>query len=214
MDSILETLGLEALPETRVVTGIITAATPDVATVTTRDGSSALLPSSEFYPGQPLEVGRQYYLLRIPGPAPMLSVVRPELISALYAGVTPELRTGIVRIISIARAPGSRSKVAVASTRADVDPVSALVGRNANRVRAISALLGGERIDVIPYHRVPETYLANALAPATVERVVIDGDSATVYAPSHQMSAAVGHGGLNSQLAGQLLGVSVRVAAA
>ena len=211
MDSILSLLGLSPAEELRVVTGTITATNGDVATVTTRDGLVALLPSSEFY-AQPFAVGDTYQLLLLgSSPAPVVSTVRPELVTAIYAGLVPELRSGAVRIVSVARAAGVRSKVAVAATQPGVDPVASLVGRDANRVRAMSAILGGERLDIIPFHPDPETYLMNALAPAAVARVTIAGEAATAYAPAHQMSAAVGAAGLNSLLAGQLVGVSVRI---
>jgi N utilization substance protein A len=215
MDTILGLLGLGPTEDLRVVTGEITATTGDVAVVTLRDGTTAVLPSSEFYPNQPFVKGAIYQLLLLGvHPTPVVSAVRPELITALYAGITPELRTGLVRVMSVARSAGVRSKVAVAATQPGIDPVAALVGRDANRVKAMAALLAGERLDIIPFHPVAETYLANALAPAAVTRVVISGDTATAYAPAHQMSAAVGAAGLNSQLAGQLLGLTVRIESA
>jgi N utilization substance protein A len=210
MESVLDVLGDTNVFEQRVTTGVITAAGPDVATVVTRDGDIASLPSGEFYEGQPFEVGRSYLML-LGGDPLHATVTDPDLVTAVYAGVTPELRTGTVRIISVARAAGQRTKIAVAATTETVDPVSALVGRDANRVRTVSAMLGGERIDVIQYHPYPVAYLIRALAPATVSRVEIAGQVATVFAPPHQMSAAVGHGGLNAQLAGKLLGLIVRV---
>jgi transcription termination/antitermination protein NusA len=212
MDTILDLLGLGPTEELRVVTGHVTSANGDVAMVRTSDGLVAMLPSSEFYSTRVLRVGDSYQLLLLgTDPAAVVSAVRPELVTALYEGIAPELRSGAVRIISVARAAGVRSKVAVAATQPGVDPVAALVGREANRVKAVSALLGGERLEIIPYHPVPEVYLANALAPAAVERVEIVGDTATAYTPAHQMSAAVGALGLNSQLAGQLLGLGVRI---
>jgi len=212
MDTILGLLGLGSPEDLRVVTGTITAASGDVAMVTTHEGIVAMLPSSEFYPNRRLEVGDTYQLLLLGMlPTPIVSAVRPELVSALYCGITPELRTGAVRIMSVARSAGSRSKVAVATTQTGIDAVASLVGREHNRVDAVKAMLNGERLDIVPYHEVPETYLANALAPASVTRVSITGDLATAYVPRHLMSAAVGAGGLNSQLAGQLLGLTVRI---
>ena len=114
--------------------------------------------------------------------------------------------------MSIARAAGLRSKVAVASTGGTADPVAAMIGRDANRVKLVSQLLEGERIDIVAWSPVTETYLKNALAPAKVSRVQVTERGATAFAPAHQMSAAVGSSGLNSQLAGQLIGLPVIVA--
>jgi N utilization substance protein A len=213
MDSILAFLGLSPVEEFRVITATITAASADIATVTTRDGFTAVLPASEFYAGKPFVIGSTHQLLLLGMlPTPVVSAIRPELVQAIYAGFTPEIRTGAVRIMSVARAAGFRTKVAVAATTPNVDAVAALVGHGANRVKAVGLALG-ERLDIVPYHPVPETYLANALAPAAVSSVVISGDTATAFTPAHQMPAAVGQGGLNSQLAGQLLGLTVRIEA-
>jgi N utilization substance protein A len=212
METILSLLGLAPAEDLRVVTGVVTATSGDVASVTTHEGLEAMLPASEFYPGRRAAIGESYqFLLLGTLPTPVVSTVRPELVSALYAGITPELRSGAVRIMSVARSAGSRSKVSVAATQPGVDAVASLVGRDHNRVDAVKEMLNGERLDIVPYHFAPETYLANALAPASVTRVTISGDTATAYVPRHLMSAAVGAGGLNSQLAGQLLGLTVRI---
>lgn len=217
--SILEILGISddndqtASPDHTVVTGTITSFSPDVAMVSLPDGSEAILPVSEFFPDRKFTAGLRMPMLLLTGSArPVCSVARPELVEALYAGVVPELRSGLVRIMSVARSAGQRSKVAVALTSdSPVDPVAAMIGRDANRVTLVRNLLGGERIDVIAWHTDPATYLINALAPARVARVEVTDRGATVYAPSHQMSAAVGSSGLNSQLAGQLIGLPVVV---
>lgn len=217
MDNAFAVLGLEpAAPGAlRVVTATITRATADVALLRTRDGVDAVMPVSEFYPDRRWAPGDRFELLVVSdGDRPLLSAVRPELVEALYAGVSPEVRAGQVRVMGVARAPGVRAKVAVAATVAGVDPVAACVGRAANRVQTVSRALGGERLDVVAWNPDRVTFLRNALAPAQVGEVRIDGHTATVHAPAHQMSAAVGGGGLNSALAGQLVGLLVTVAAA
>lgn len=212
--SVLEILGLDEPTNYSVVTATITECTPDIAMVETRDGTRAVLPASEFYPNTPFQKGETYQLLLFErSPTPICSAVRPELVSAVFSGISPEIREGTVRIVSIARSAGQRSKVAVAATVAGLDPVAALIGREANRVKTVGSLLNGERLDIVAFHADADRYLMNALAPAAVSRVEIDGDVATAYAPPHQMSAAVGSAGLNSQLAGQLLGLPVRIAA-
>lgn len=216
--SLLAQLGLsiEEVFEPRVVTATVVSASQDVALLRTvpavGKGEDAVMPATEWYPTRRWTVGESYQLLQVdPGPRPLLSAVRPEFIEELFAGVSPEVRSGAVRIMGVARNPGVRCKVAVASCEPGVDPIASCVGRSANRVRLISSILLSERIDVVAWHPDPADFLKAALAPAAVSRIEIDGDEARAYAPAHQMSAAVGGSGLNSQLAGQLVGVKVTV---
>lgn len=217
--NLLESLGIlvQDTYAPRVVTATVVSATSDVAMLRTvgMEGSpslEAVLPATEWYPTRRWEVGATYQLLQIDRSSrPLLSAVRPELVEALFAGVSPEVRSGAVRVMGVARNPGVRTKVAVAACEAGVDPIAACVGRSANRVRLVSSLLLGERMDVVAWHPDQADFLRAALAPAAVSRIEIDGEEARAYAPSHQMSAAVGGSGLNSQLAGQLVGLKVTV---
>jgi N utilization substance protein A len=202
--------GLTGPSELKVVTATIVSATADVATLRTASGDEAIMPVTEFYPTVRWTVGDTYQLLQTTdGPRPQLSAVRNELIVALFEGLSPEVRSGSVRIMGVARSAGVRAKVAVAATDTGVDAVAACLGRQANRVRTVIAALAGERVDVVGWHPDPATYLSNALAPAAVTEVRIDGTKAVAVAPAHQMSAAVGGSGLNSSLAGQLTGLHV-----
>lgn len=215
--TILSELGLdnrESEYEPRAVRATITAASPDVALlkVIGPDPYEAVMPVTEFYPNHEWHTGETYILEQLgPPPRPLLSAIRPELIPLLLDGYAPEVRSGLVRIMGVARAAGVRTKLAVAATEVGVDPVAACIGRNANRVRAVGQLLCGERIDVIAWNPDLVTYLRNALAPAAVTDIVVKGDRAVAVAPVHQMSAAVGGGGLNASLAGQLVGLKVVV---
>jgi N utilization substance protein A len=217
--NLLESLGIsiEDIFAPRVVTATVTSASADVAVLRTLgiEGSpslEAVLPATEWYPTRRWELGATYQLLQIDkGPRPLLSAVRNELIEQLFAGVSPEVRSGAVRIMGIARNPGVRTKVAVAACENGVDPIAACVGRRASRVRLISSILLGERLDVVAWHPDQADFLRSALAPAAVSRIEIDGEEARAYAPAHQMSAAVGGAGQNSQLAGQLVGLRVTV---
>lgn len=219
MTSVLDDLGIHlgtSDHEARVVRATAVSVSVDVATfeLSGPDGRTheAIAPATEFYPDRQWQVGETYHMIEIAGGSrPMLSVVRNELVTALMAGYVPEVRDGSVRIMGMVRLPGVRSKVAVASTREGLDAIAACVGRRANRVRGVSEALMGERVDVIAWHPDQKRYLMNALAPAQVERVEIDGMAAYAYAPSHQMASAVGQGGLNSSLAGRLAGVKVAI---
>jgi N utilization substance protein A len=219
MSQIMAALGLtqEEAFEPRVVTAKVVSATSDVALLRTanvgkRKGQDLVLPVTEWYPNSEWQVDDLVQVLQLDnGPRSLASAARPELVEALFAGVSPEVRSGAVRIMGVARAVGVRCKVAVAATEPGVDPKAALIGRNANRVKAVSAALRNERIEIVAWHPEPAEYLRSALAPAEVSDVVIEDGKATAKAPHHLMSAAVGGSGLNSQLAGQLVGVQVTI---
>jgi len=203
-----------------VVTGTITAASADVATVSFTDATgtsrSGRLAAHEWAGPHTWQIGHTYTMLMLdPGPRPFLSTADPRLIPALLDGVSPEVRSGKVAVMGIARKPGARTKVAVAATMDGIDPVAACVGRNHNRVDDVRAAIGGEQVDYVAWNPDPAVFLANAMQPATCRHVVIDAGSgqALAVAPDHQMSAAVGTGGLNSALAGRLTGLRVRVIA-
>lgn len=211
----LAALGLfdeDADPDFRVVTATVTQATPDVALLRTHSGESAIMPITEFYPNKRWTEGATYSLLRTDaGPRPTLSAVRPELVGLLLAGLSPEVRDGQVRIMGIARGVGVRTKLAVAATCEDVDPIAAVVGRAANRVNALRALLQGERVDMVPWNPDREVFLRNALGPSRFTSIEIEENRARVVVPAHQHAAVVGGGGLNAALAGRLVGLSVSV---
>jgi N utilization substance protein A len=222
MENLIATLGLggdteQAESDPRVVTATVTAANADAALLRfTIDGQSVtgVMPITEFLPGRKWAEGDVLTALACDTSArPLLSLARPELVPALLAGVSPEVRSGAVRVMGVARRAGMRTKVAVAATEPGVDPIAACVGRNHNRVDYLKAALLGEQVDIVAWHPDRETFLRNALQPAAVSEVAIDEAerTAVAVAPGHQMSAAVGGGGLNSALAGQLLGVLVRI---
>ncbi len=144
---------------------------------------------------------------------PRLSMTDPALVSSALDGISPEVRTGAVRVMEVAREPGRRTKVAVAATAAGVDPVAACVGRGHGRVDALREVLGGEQVDVVAWHPDRLRFLANAMQPASVVAIWFDAAAgmALVAAPDHQMPSAVGAGGLNSLLAARLVEAKVRV---
>ena len=198
--------------EPRLETIEILSANSDVATVQTLSGEKGYLPKTEYYVGMEFIIGERLIAQRVENhQKPVFSTTRNEFITMLLPAFIPELRTGIVKIMGLARLPGIRSKIALATTDPSIDPIGAAVGRSQNRVKAISNAAKGERIDFISWHPDLKIYLANAIAPAAATEVLIDGKNATIYTSKHQMSAAVGAGGLNSQLAGQLTGMKVRV---
>lgn len=132
----------------------------------------------------------------------------PGLVKRLFEIEVPEVYDGIVEIKAIARDAGARSKVAVYSKEAGLDPVGACVGPKGNRVRQVVQDLRNERIDIIPWSKDSATYIKSALSPAKVERVLINEDThtATVIVNNDQLSLAIGKEGQNARLAAQLTG--------
>jgi transcription termination/antitermination protein NusA len=120
----------------------------------------------------------------------------------------PEIEEGIVEIKEVAREPGHRSKIAVASREPAVDPVGACVGPKGSRVRMVVNELRGEKIDVVPWSADPAQFVANALQPAKVKEVITDPTTQTamVVVPDYQLSLAIGKEGQNARLAARLTG--------
>jgi N utilization substance protein A len=118
----------------------------------------------------------------------------------------------VVVIKSIAREPGYRTKMAVASTEERIDPIGSCVGQRGTRIMAVINELGGEKIDVILWQESPEKFIANALSPAKVSGVkILDNNSATVFVPEDQFSLAIGKDGRNVRLAANLTGWKIDV---
>jgi N utilization substance protein A len=120
----------------------------------------------------------------------------------------PEIHEGVVELKSVAREAGLRSKVAVAARDPNVDPVGACVGHRGSRVQAITNELGNEKIDIIRWSSDPTEYIAEALSPAKISRVVMnpEGTAALVIVPDDQQSLAIGRAGQNVRLAARLTG--------
>lgn len=178
------------------------------------DRRRVLIPHTRYRSDRTPTVGEQLRVVTVLRDGELIgSAAAPEQLAATLAGLIPEVRDGKVRMMSIARAAGVRAKVAVAATDAHTDPVAACVGRRASRWRAAVNELGGERLDFVLFDPDPTVYVANALAPAEVRKVQIVGGQANASVARHQMAAAVGSSGLNSRLAGWLVGMPVVVSA-
>ncbi len=176
--------------------------------------AEALLPSSEQIPRETYyRRGDRLRALVIDaklisrGPQIILSRTHPDFLAALFAAEVPEISEGIVKIVSVAREPGSRAKISVTTEDGDIDPVGACVGLRGSRVQGVVQELKGEKIDIIPYSTDIARYVASALAPATVIRVVVDEEnrSLEVVVPDEQLSLAIGRRGQNVRLASRLV---------
>lgn len=148
-------------------------------------------------------------------PGILLSRSHPKFISKLFELEVPEITEGTVEIKNVAREPGSRTKIAVASKEEGVDPVGSAVGQRGTRVMAVTNELGNEKIDIIEWSEDPIKYIGNSLSPAKVLSVEIsEGHSARVVVAEDQLSLAIGKGGQNVRLAARLVGWKIDVRSA
>jgi len=194
-----------------VVTGIVQQAHRRM-TLVDLGRVEAILPASEQVPNERYENGQRLkvYLLEIRegGRGPSLTVSRRHegLLLNLFELEVPEIYDGLVEIRAVAREAGLRSKVAVWSNQAGVDPVGACVGPRGSRVRAVVSELRNEKIDIIQWDPEPARFIAKALSPARVREVYLDEDErqAEVIVPDDQLSLAIGREGQNARLAVKL----------
>ena len=181
--------------------------------------AEALMPPQEQIPHERYEHGARLkaYIVEVRkssrGPQIIVSRTHPNLIRRLFELEVPEILDGVVEIKGVAREPGHRSKIAVASNDRNVDPVGACVGSKGSRVRMVMNELRGEKIDIIKWTETIEDFVANALSPAKVTEVRIqdDGQTALVIVPDYQLSLAIGKEGQNARLAARLTGLRVDI---
>jgi len=147
------------------------------------------------------------------GPQIFLSRTCPEFMAKLFMQEVPEIYDGVVKIMGVARDPGSKAKIAVKANDMTIDAVGACVGLRGIRVQAVVTELQGEKIDIVPYSEDKAQYIVSALAPAEVTKVVLDEENNRIEAvvPQEQFSIAIGRRGQNVKLASQLLGCDIDV---
>ena len=189
--------------------------------------AEAVLTEREQIPGERYNPGDRMraYVLEVKktakGPQILLSRTHPGFLVRLFETEIPEIAEGIVLVKAAAREAGERAKVAVASTKRDVDPIGACVGLRGTRIQVISRELRGEKIDIIEWSPDPATFVARALSPAKVSSVTVserpegeEGEtcaSVLVIVPDNQLSLAIGKKGQNARLAAKLTGMRVDI---
>lgn len=169
-----------------------------------------------YYPGQRLKVYLKEVERSFRGPQLVVSRGNTKFVEWLFRAEVPEMENGAVEIKDIAREPGVRTKLAVASTVHGVDPVGTFVGGHGTRVNAVMGEVGEqEKIDIIVWSENLTEYITNALSPTRVTNVVIDEGSkrAKVIVPEDQLSIAIGKSGQNVRLASKLTGYDIDIAA-
>ncbi len=146
----------------------------------------------------------------------ILSRSHPTFVSKLFELEVPEVGEKIVEIKGVVREPGDRTKIAVSSRDKAVDPVGACVGIKGSRVQAVVRELRGEKIDIIAWTNDPRVFIAEALNPASIEKVGIDEEkkSALVVVADSQLSLAIGKNGQNVRLAARLTGWKIDIISA
>lgn len=204
--------------EKEVVTGIVQREVKDNVVVNLGK-IDAVMTRKEQIPGERYNLNERVkvYVVEVKestkGPKIYVSRTHPELIKRLFEQEVPEVHDGVVEIKSVSREAGSRTKIAVYSNNPDVDPVGSCVGHNGSRVSIIVHELSGEKIDIIPWSETSEEFIASALSPSKVVKVVVDeaAKSAKVVVPDYQLSLAIGKEGQNARLAAKLTGYRIDI---
>lgn len=180
------------------------------------DATRAKLPRKNRIKGEKFAVGeniscilKNIYFDKKYGIQIELSRTTPKFLEELLRLEVPEIADGEVSIIKCARIPGVRAKVAVQSNTPRVDAVGATVGVKGVRINAVSKKICGENIDCIEYSPVAEAFVANALSPAKIKSVKIEGEKATITIHSEQKPKVIGKDGVNIRLASMLLGLEL-----
>ncbi|EKB56386.1 transcription termination factor NusA [Facklamia hominis] len=179
----------------------------------------AMMPLSEQIPNEDLAIDQRVkvYVSKVDktskGPQIIVSRAHPDFLRRLFEQEVPEIYDGIVEVMSIAREAGDRSKVAVFSRDANIDPIGTCVGPRGARVQAIVNELNGENMDIVQYSEDPETFIKNAMNPAEVLNVHFMEEERTciVVVPDYQLSLAIGKKGQNARLAARLTGYKIDI---
>ena len=196
-----------------IASGIVRRVDPGMIVVDL-EKTEAYIPRKEQIPGEQYKSGDriQGYLLEVRqttrGPQIIMSRAHEQYLIKLFEAEVPEVHEGIVKIVSAAREPGQRAKMAVYSTDPAVHPVGSCVGIKGSRVQNITQELKGERVDVIVWEDDPVQYICNALAPAKILKILMDEDQKQmqIIVPDDQLSLAIGKKGQNVRLAVKLTG--------
>ena len=204
-----------------IITATVSKIDPVNGNVVLETGTGrAVLLKSEQIPGEDFVVGDRVKVFEMEvnkearGPLVTLSRSHAGLVRRLFELEVPEIADGVVMIKSVSREAGVRSKVAVFSRDADVDPVGACIGNRGMRIADIVDELRGEKIDIIQYSEQPEEFVAAALSPARVISVEMTGERACrVLDDPDQLSLAIGREGLNARLAARLTGCKIDIKA-
>lgn len=208
-----------ACKEKDIITGVVQRFIGNNLSISLDEKTDTVLSENEQVKGERYQIGDRIklYVVEVKrttkGFKILVSRTHPELVKRLFEKEVTEVADGTVEIKSISREAGSRSKIAVWSNDANVDPVGACVGLNGTRVNNIVDDLKGEKIDIITWSEDPATFIENALSPSKVISVQVEPDSksARVVVPDYQLSLAIGKEGQNARLAARLTGYKIDI---
>lgn len=208
----------------KLITGVVQQDADDPSNVHVAVGDvEAILPKREQVPGERYRHGERLrvYVVNVSrglrGPEIVVSRSHPELVRRLFEREVPELVSGAVSIMSIAREAGARTKIAVRANTKGVNPKGALIGPAGARVRAVMENLGPEKIDIVDWSAEPADFVAAALSPAVVKEVQIvskTNRTAIAFIKDAQLSLAIGKEGQNARLAAKLTGWNIGIESA
>ncbi|MFA5124733.1 MAG: transcription termination factor NusA [Patescibacteria group bacterium] len=181
--------------------------------------TAAIMPPEEQVERERYNIGNRlkFYLKTVDqglrGSMMIVSRADVAVVKGIFEEEIPEIATGAVEIKSLAREAGSRTKVAIASTEENIDPIGACVGQRGSRIQTIISELSGEKVDIILYDADPAKFITNSLSPAKVNDVTVDEASrvAKVKVREDQLSLAIGRGGQNVRLASKLTGWKIDI---
>ena len=181
--------------------------------------ATGIIPYEEQIPGERYRPGERIraYLYGVDegfrGVNLRLSRAHPQFVVKLFEQEVPELAAGSIEVKALAREPGSRTKIALASLDPHVDPVGSLVGQRGVRVATVMSQIGGERVDVVEWFEDPREYIREALSPAKPMEVTLDETEhrAKVTVAQDEQSLAIGRGGQNVRLAAKLTGWNIDI---
>ncbi|MFN7836162.1 MAG: transcription termination factor NusA [Burkholderiaceae bacterium] len=179
----------------------------------------ARLARDQMIPKENLRIGDRVrsYLWKVDrtirGPQVMLSRTVPEFMIELFGMEVPEIEQGLLEIKSAARDAGVRAKIAVHARDRRIDPIGTCVGVRGSRVQAVTQELGGERVDIVLWSDDPAQFVIGALAPASVQSIVVDEDqhSMEVVVDESELAIAIGRNGQNVRLASELTGWQLNI---
>lgn len=182
-------------------------------------GVEALLPKAKMIPREGLRIGDRIRCILLElrevtrGPQIVLDRISSDLVLQLFQLEVPEAGNGVIEILSAARDPGLRAKIAVRSNDSKIDPVGACVGIRGSRVQSVSNEIAGERVDITKWAEDPAQFVINALSPAEVESILVDEDNHVmdVVVDESQLSQAIGRGGQNVRLASEVTGWEINI---
>ncbi len=180
---------------------------------------TALLPIEEqiekekYNPGSRMKFYLKEVTMTTKGPQVIVSRAHPEILRKLFTFEIPEVANGVVSIKAIAREAGSRSKIAVSTSDANIDPIGSCIGQRGTRIQTIINELGGEKIDIIEWSDDMQKLITNALSPSKISSIETNETekAAVVKVKADQLSLAIGRGGQNVRLAAKLTGWKINI---